>query len=179
MGYVKKRKISEIEVLREELAEKLPEVNLLEEQNGKFQTEEKEKLDSKKENVAIVNALSLLENRAIEQKSQENSTFYQWAKEHQLKILAKFQNNATISATFATYHQRNEVIKDLYQKTLDGDFKGVCIDFEKIDDIHSFYRFLIELTPKFRESGLLVAVKLKPQLDKAKVKGIVDFVLEE
>ena len=96
MGYVKKRKISEIEVLREELAEKLPEVNLLEEQNGKFQTEEKEKLDSKKENVAIVNALSLLENRAIEQKSQENSTFYQWAKEHQLKILAKFQNNAKI-----------------------------------------------------------------------------------
>ena len=67
----------------------------------------------------------------------------------------------------------------MYQKTLDGDFKGVCIDFEKIDDIHSFYRFLIELTPKFRESGLLVAVKLKPQLDKAKVKGIVDFVLEE
>lgn len=56
-------------------------------------------------------------------------------------------------------------------------YKGICIDFEKIDDVNSFYRFLIELVPKFRDSGLKVMVKLNQQMNVEKVKNMVDFTI--
>ena len=43
--------------------------------------------------------------------------------------------------------------------------------FDKIDDINSFNRFLIEIKPKFKESGLKVAIKIN-NLDSNEFPGL-------
>lgn len=55
----------------------------------------------------------------------------------------------------------------------------ICIDFENIDDIEGFYRFIIELTPRFKEAGYKVLVKYKDGLDIERLRSIVDYVIEE
>jgi len=81
-----------------------------------------------------------------------------------------------VSEAFMTYTQRNTVINELYNEVINGQHYFVCINFKDIDDINSFYRFIIELTPKFNESGIKVAVKLNKQIDEDKIKNVVDFV---
>ena len=58
-------------------------------------------------------------------------------------------------------------------------FQGVNINFEKIDDVNSFNRFLIELKPKLKESGLKMCVTYNKSLDLSKIKNIADWFLEE
>lgn len=82
-----------------------------------------------------------------------------------------------VSESFKTYTQRSKKIKELYEAVIKQEYKGIYIDFEQIDDRNSFYRFLIELTPKFKESGLKVVVKLNEQLEQEKVNNIVDFTM--
>ena len=87
-------------------------------------------------------------------------------------------NITSVATAFATYSQRSESINNIYNEVMQNQYKGVCIDFEKMDDVNSFYRFLIELSPKFKESGLKVVVKANPPIDKEKVKNIVDYIME-
>lgn len=95
-----------------------------------------------------------------------------------LLIVTMEQTKITnVSESFKTYTQRSKKIKELYEAVIKQEYKGICIDFEQIDDTNSFYRFLIELTPKFRESGLKVVVKLNEQLEQERVKNIVDFTM--
>ena len=130
IGYIKTKKVSEEEILREDWIEE-----------------------------------------KIEMSSFENMD--------ELFIVTKEQVNiSNISTAFTTYSMRNDMIKNLYDQVMQNQYKGVCIDFEEIDDVNSFYRFLIELSPKFKESGLKVVVKVKQQLDKEKVKNMVDFTIE-
>lgn len=57
-----------------------------------------------------------------------------------------------------TYTDRNKVINELYKKLVEHQFSGVNINFKKIDDVNSFNRFIIELTPRLKELGIKVAV---------------------
>ncbi len=57
--------------------------------------------------------------------------------------------------------------------------KGINIDFETINDVNSFYRFIIEITPKFKESGLKVCVTLNKNINRDKIENIVDYIIEE
>lgn len=83
-----------------------------------------------------------------------------------------------VSTQLATYKQRNEVINRIYFNVIQNGYHTVCIDFHNIDEINSFYRFVIELTPKFRESGVKVGLKLSGQMDQERVEKMVDLVLE-
>jgi len=55
--------------------------------------------------------------------------------------------------------------------------RGININFSTIDDIKSFYRFVIEIVPRFKESGLIVSVTLKDSLDKDKIQKITDYTV--
>ncbi len=111
----------------------------------------------------------------IEEKSKENN----FDNKGDLYVVTKEQANLTsISESFATYSLRNNYIKNIYNEVMQNQYKGVYIEFEEIDDVNSFYRFLIELSPKFKESGLQVVVKINQQLDQEKVESIVDFIVE-
>ncbi len=85
----------------------------------------------------------------------------------------------TTSTAFATYAQRNKVINEVYAAIIQSGKYAVCIDFQEIDDIHCFYRFVIELTPKLRESGMKVALKLNQQIEEEKMKNVVDVCIRE
>ena len=71
------------------------------------------------------------------------------------------------SQSFGTY-LRNDMFKAIN-----------AYDFENIDDTEGFYRFVIELTPRFKEAGYRVLVKYKDGLDKERLEKIVDYVIEE
>lgn len=130
IGYIKTRKLSEEEILREDWAE-----------------EDRDEINFKD-----------LSNKLILNQEQLNIT--------------------SVSTAFATYSQRTDSIKNIYNQVMQNQYQGVCIDFQEIDDVNSFYRFLIELSPRFKESGLKVLVKATEQLDKEKLKNIVDFIIE-
>ena len=56
---------------------------------------------------------------------------------------------------------------------------GINIEFDTIDDINSFYRFILELVPRFEEAKLKVAVTLNNNLDKSRLENVVDYVIEK
>lgn len=130
IGYIKNRKVSDVEVLREDWIEE------------KFDASDLENTDK----------ILFVTNEKL--------------------------NITNISTAFATYAQRNQIIQTIYNEVMQNQYKGVCIDLEQIDDVNSFYRFLIELSPKFKESGLKVGVKENSLIDQEKVKNMVDFIME-
>lgn len=181
IGYMKNKKVSDIEVLREDLNEFSTEINILQECSDIENLPANVELSKDKENVTIIDAFELVENNVINQYVDPNSdvykNYYNWTTGKEINIIGKFKSSQSVSASFCTYAQRNGVINDLYNKVIVSKYKGVCIEFEKIDDVNSFYRFLIELTPKFKESGFKVIVKINEQLDMSKVKNIVDLTI--
>lgn len=157
-------------------------INILEENAELSKTYEQLKRQEKKDNVVILEDFILNKETQIEgtmdTQSETYQNFSQSMNASNIGILAKLKSEATISATFATYTQRNQIINNLYNQVISKQYQGICVDFEQIDDVNSFYRFLIELTPKFKESGLKVVVKLNGQIKKERIKDIVNFVIK-
>ena len=58
---------------------------------------------------------------------------------------------------------------------------GINIEFDAIDDVNSFNRFIIELMPKCKNADIKVCVSIRndKNLDKKKLEKIVDYVVEE
>ena len=56
---------------------------------------------------------------------------------------------------------------------------GINIEFSSIDDVNSFYRFILELVPRFKEVDLKVAITLNDNLDKSRLENVVDYILED
>ena len=104
------------------------------------------------------------------------ANYTKWVEVNNLNILPTLNNNVSVSSSLLTYSQRNQVINSLYEQIIKYQYKGININFETIDDLNSFYRFV---TPKFKESGLIVSVSLNKGLDKNKLEKIVDYVIEE
>lgn len=157
-------------------------INILEENAELSKTYEQLKRQEKKDNVVILEDFILNKEAQIEgtmdTQSETYQNFSQSMNASNIGILAKLKSEATISATFATYTQRNQIINNLYNQVISKQYQGICVDFEQIDDVNSFYRFLIELTPKFKESGLKVVVKLNGQIKKERIKDIVNLVIK-
>lgn len=136
------------------------------------------KIRTKEGNIGYISAkkVSNLENLRedwIEEKVSESDV----ANEANLYSIG--QENAGIancSTGLATYSQRNEVINKIYADVMQSGKYIVCVDFEEIDDINCFYRFVIELTPKFREAGMKVGIKLNASIEENKIKNVVDFI---
>lgn len=120
-----------------------------------------------------VSNLEILREDWVEEKLSESDV----ANEEDLYMIHQENTGiANCSTGLATYLQRNERINKIYTDVIQSGKYIICIDFEEIDDINCFYRFVIELTPKFREAGMRVGVKLKQPIDEEKVKNIVDFI---
>lgn len=164
------------------MIENTSEINVLEENVDLSKDYSQLKQQENKDNVVILQDFILKKESkiegAVDTQSENYQKFYQSMLANDIGILAKLKSEATISATFATYTQRNQIIGDLYNQVISKQYQGICIDFEQIDDVNSFYRFLIELTPKFKESGLKVVVKLNGQIKKERIKNIVNLVIK-
>lgn len=105
--------------------------------------------------------------------------YKEWADTNKLTILPTITNDTEVSNSLLTYSQRIGIITDLLKYVKDYGYFGINVDFDSIDDINSFYRFLIELTPRFKSEGLKVAVTMNKNIDKKKIEKIVDYIIEE
>lgn len=177
IGYIKKSKLSDVETIREDYKVETQKINILETSN----LNEESKINSDVQNFVILEDFSLIKNNVINSNidltSDEYINCYAQVSEKDVGIIGTLNNKANVSESLSTYLQRNSVINELYNQVIQKQYNGVCINFESIDDINSFYRFLIELTPKFKESGLKVIVKFNDKMDKKKLEKIVDLII--
>lgn len=182
IGFIKENKLSEVKNVRDNLVVEKIDLNILKE-NRDVKAYEDVKCEDNKLNIVNPDVLNLDSNSEIATNaivSSDSFTEYiSWANENNIYVMPTLKNSVSVSSNLLAYSDRNKFINGLYVLLVKNGAKGVYIDFEEIDDLNSFYRFLIELTPKFKESGMYVIVENNKLLDKTKLESIVDYVVEE
>lgn len=182
IGFVKNKRISDETILREDMNEEKKTIKVFKQYSNISGIYDNTTIDENNFNVVIPTFFYLDKNLKILDKTTSGTAVYanytKWVEENKLNILPTVSNNVAVSSSLLTYSQRNQVINSLYEQIIKYQYKGININFETIDDLNSLYRFIIELTPKFKESGLIVSVTLNKNLDKNKLEKIVDYVIE-
>ena len=183
IGYVKTDKLGDIEEIREDMEnDELTNVNILSDYNI-VGTYENPALDTSLTNIVtpnLFNINSVLEvENVIDLSSATFEGYKNWATTNEIDICASVTLNASMNEICSSYTTRTCLINLLYNQFVTNGINMICIDFDNIDDIEGFYRFVIELTPRFKEVGFKVLVKYKNGLDKERLENIVDYVIEE
>lgn len=184
IGYIKEDKLSAEKKIREDKKYNLKEINVYRNySNISGIYDNIEKIDDKKLNVVVPTFFYLEKNSKVLDKTTSTTATYSvyknWVDSNNLQILPTFSNNESVSNNLLSYSQRSSVINDLRTKVLKYNYAGINIEFNSINDVNSFYRFILELVPRFKEEGLLVAVTLNNNLDKSRLEGVVDYLLEK
>ncbi len=182
IGYIKTKRISNEETIREKMTEQKVEFNVLKDVNEKNYSSAE--VNSDKQNVVIPTYFTLDKEQKIIDKTNSKTDnfnkFVEWTNENNIQIWPTITNLANVSENLLTYTQRNNVINNIYQYLMQHQFQGICINFEKIDDWNSFNRFLIELKPKLKESGLKLGIIYNSgNIEKEKVENIADLLIEQ
>lgn len=182
IGYVKANKLSDVKNVRDDyVVQKLP-LNLF---TKNTDVKVYENINIKEGHLNVLNPaiINIDSNFKIATNAVVNtdnySKYVNWADEKNIYVMPTLKSSTSVSECLMTYANRNKIINDLYVFLIKNKAKGVYINFSEIDDVNSFYRFLIELTPKFKESGMYVIVEDNKVLDKNKLETIVDYVVEE
>ena len=182
IGYVKTKKISTPEQKREKMEEDtLTNINILQEYSNvdlSYQAIQ----DKNPNNIVIPNIFNIPESfeveKSIDLTNSKFTGYKQWADENSIRVCPKVTLSASMNKLCDTYVTRTYVINSLYTDLIKNKLKMICIDFETIDDKEGFYRFIIEMVPRFKEAGIKVIVKNHEGLDKQKLEKIVDFVID-
>lgn len=88
-------------------------------------------------------------------------------------------NDVPVSTSLLSYSERSTIINSVKELVKKNNYIGINIDFEKIDDPNSFYRFVLELVPRFKADNLKVFATLNNTIDRKKIENIVDYIIEE
>jgi spore germination protein YaaH len=97
----------------------------------------------------------------------KGQAYIEWAHDNGYKVWAMFSNaNAATESLSITskimnsYELRQELIESLINKCVKYKLDGINIDFENMrqEDKDMFSRFIIELTPRLKEIGLVTSV---------------------
>lgn len=183
IGYVKLKRIINENVIREKMVDETYNLNVYKEYSNISGIYDNITVPNDKLNVTIPTFFYLDKNDKVLDKTTSSTATYanymNWIKENELNVLPTFTNNESVSDSLLTFNQRNQAINSLYSQIVKYQFKGVNVNFETIDDVNSFYRFLIEMTPRFKESGLIVAVTLNDNLDKSKLEKITNYIITD
>lgn len=183
IGYVKEKKISELNELRQDMDDKkIENINVLKKYSSLDSEYEAFEVSNNKNNVVIPNYFVITDDKSVDltvsTKNEKYQKYNEWTKNNNISIWATLKSNIEVSDCMLTYEDRKELIDSIYKELVQNKFKTLNINFEKINDINSFYRFLIEITPKLKESGINTVVTYNSVMNKDKVQKIVDFVIE-
>lgn len=185
LGYVKQSKLSDPEKIRDSWEKEKINVNILKDGSDLSKNYSKAKLESGKTNVVIPTFFYIDKGSYGPQildktnsKTDDFTKYMNWVKENNIEVWATLSNNIEVSNSLRTYTDRNKIINSLYYILVEHEFQGVNINFEKIDDVNSFNRFVIELTPRLKELGLKVSVTANKNTDIEKLKDVVDTIIE-
>lgn len=182
IGYVKTKKISDPETIRENWASDEVNVNILKDASDMNKNYSKVSLTYDKTNIVIPQFFYLEKAGNILDKTgkgtEEYTKYMNWLKDKNIGVWPTLTNNVEVSNSLRTYSERNKIINNIYYTLVDYQFLGVNINFPKIDDVNSFNRFIIELTPRLKELGLKIAITYNKNIDKEKLKDVVDIIIE-
>ena len=182
IGYIKTKKLSEVEKIREDLEyKKLSNVEVLNEYNeisleyGAI-TKSEEKTFIVTPNLFNVNNKFELK-QIIALDSEKFNGYKTWANDNDISICATVNFDGSMNELCSSYTTRTCLINNIYTELIKNQINIINIDFENIDDIEGFYRFIIEMTPRYREAGIKVVVTYKDGMNKERLNNIVDYVL--
>lgn len=183
IGYVKTNKISNEKTVREEQKYEKQEIEVYRNYSNISGIYDNIEVDEKKLNVVVPTFFYLEKNSKVLDKTTSTTATYSiyktWADQNKLNLLPTLTNNESVSNNLLSYSQRSVVINSLRKYLVQYNYMGINIEFDTIDDVNSFYRFVLELVPRFKEVGLKVAVTLNNNLDKSRLENVVDYVLED
>ena len=105
--------------------------------------------------------------RFTENVGESGEAYIDWAHENDYKVWPMISNapaaNESLEITseiMNSYENRKELIEQIVDACVAYDLDGINIDFEnmKQEDIDLYSRFIIELTPRLNEIGMVVSV---------------------
>lgn len=184
IGYVKTKKVSEAKKIRDSVTYQKIELTPYFNYSNSSGIYDNIEVDKSKRNVVLPTFFILEDESKVLDKTNINTATYsiykKWAETNSLEILPTLVNDANVSDTLITYNQRTDVINHVKNKIVEYGFFGINIDYKTIDDYNSFYRFIIELVPRFRAADLKVIVTINNNnIDRSKIEKIVDCIIEE
>lgn len=183
IGYVKTNKISNEKTVREEQKYEKQEIEVYRNYSNISGIYDNIEVDEKKLNVVVPTFFYLEKNSKVLDKTTSTTATYSiyktWTYQNKLNLLPTFTNNESVSNNLLSYSQRSVVINSLRKYLVQYNYMGINIEFDSVDDVNSFYRFVLELVPRFKEVGLKVAVTLNNNLDKSRLENVVDYILED
>lgn len=183
IGYIKSNKISEEKTVREDFLYENKELEVYRNYSNISGIYDNLEVDEKKLNVVVPTFFYLEKNSKVLDKTTSTTATYSiyenWTDTNKLVIMPTFTNNESVSNNLLSYAERSTVINSLKKYLIKYNYIGINIEFNTIDDINSFYRFILELAPRFKEAGLKVAVTLNNNLEKSRLENAVDYVLED
>lgn len=170
IGYIKKDKLSDIKVVREEK-------NYINKLEGKinlvwdYYSEYAKAPDRENENMNGVNVVSPSffsimkgSNGEINDNvKSEGKKYIKWAHNNNYQVWAMFSNNSlkdTTSQILNDYEKRESMIENLIKLVETYDIDGINVDFENMNesDKNVYSRFLIELAPRLKKMGKTLSV---------------------
>lgn len=172
LGYVKTDKLENEYIVREEMEEEKQiegKINLTWEYFSKYASAP-ERNEETIEGVNVVSpAFFYLDEKGNfkENVGEKGQAYIEWAHDKGYKVWSMFSNAevATESLSITSnimnhYEKRQELIENLVNACVKYKLDGINIDFEnmKQEDKEMFSRFIIELTPRLKEMGLVTSV---------------------
>ena len=170
VGFVKSNKITNIVVVREEMQEKKQieeKVNLV----WDYYSEVASAPDRTGVTMDGVNVVSPAffhlnsKGELTENIGQAGKDYIEWAHSNGYKVWPMVQNagNGMINVTsdiMNDYNKRQELINEIVYYCVKYRLDGINIDFEnmKQEDKDMYSRFIIELTPRLKDMGMVVSV---------------------
>ncbi len=183
IGYIKKSNLSNEEIVREEEKKDKKELVIYKNYSNISGIYDNIQVDESKLNVVIPTFFYIDKNASVLDKTTNTTATYSiyknWVDSNKLTILPTLTNNETVSNSLLSYSQRSTVINSLKKYLIDYNYIGINIEFNSIDEINSFYRFILEMVPRFKSSNLKVAVTLNNNIDKSKLENVVDYIIEK
>ncbi len=117
-------------------------------------------------NVVSPAFFSIDENgKFVENVGDQGKKYLQWAKENNYKVWPMVSNSGTnmmnvTSEIINDYNKRTKLIEEIVNVCVKYKLDGINIDFEnmKKEDAQMYSRFIIELTPRIKEMGMIISV---------------------
>ena len=172
LGYIKSKKIENEFTVRENMEEEKQisgKINLTWDYYSQYVTAP-DRSGTKIDGVNVVSPAFFYLGKDGELKEnigQSGKAYIEWAHNNGYKIWPMVQNAEAASTSLSitseimnSYEKRQKLIESIVNKCVEYKLDGINIDFEnmKQEDKDMFSRFIIELTPRLKEIGMVTSV---------------------
>ena len=164
-GYVKANVLDNEYILRQDM-ESYGEAKELFIEGGNFTFYNKDV----KTNVVLKNMLEIEEY--VPTINEENQKEEMWA------VLSNNNIEEYLESVIKDYEQRQELITSIVRKLNKNNISGLILNVQNINDYDSTQKFIQELTPRLREIGICVGVKINDEIKEKDFINIVDYLVK-